>query len=50
MLIYCENHILTDMKLPSFGKKYKCVVCGEKFKTETELEDHRVKMHPTSTA
>ena len=38
------------MKFPSFGKKYKGVVCSAKFKTEAELEDHRVKMHATSTA
>ncbi|AIF84238.1 hypothetical protein NTE_02184 [Candidatus Nitrososphaera evergladensis SR1] len=40
---------LAKMKFPSFGKKFKCTVCGDKFKTEAELEDHRVKMHATST-
>lgn len=50
MLIYCDAHILDEMKFPSFGGKYKCAVCGEKFRTEAELEDHRVKMHATSTA
>ena len=34
------------MKFPSFGgKKYKCDSCGEKFKTEAELEDHSVRKH-----
>jgi len=37
------------MRFPSFGKKYKCVICGDKFKTEAELEAHRTKMHATST-
>jgi DNA-directed RNA polymerase subunit RPC12/RpoP len=38
------------MKFPSIGKKYKCPICGDKFKTESELEVHRVKMHATSTS
>jgi hypothetical protein len=41
--------VLSRMKFPSFGKKYKCVICGDKFKTEMELEVHRTKMHATST-
>lgn len=36
------------MKFPLFGKKYKCDICKERFKTEAELEDHRVRMHATS--
>jgi DNA-directed RNA polymerase subunit RPC12/RpoP len=37
------------MKFPSFGKKYKCAICGKKFKTEEEMEDHRRKVHATTT-
>jgi hypothetical protein len=39
------------MKFPSFGggKKYKCDSCGQKFKMESELEDHRRKAHPNET-
>jgi hypothetical protein len=36
------------MKFPSFGvggKKFKCDSCNEKFKTEAELEDHKVRQH-----
>ena len=49
MMIYCGPNS-SEMKFPSFGKKYKCMICGEKFKTGAELEDYRVKMQATSTA
>ena len=28
------------MQFNLFGKKFKCLVCGKKFKTEGELEQH----------
>ena len=36
------------MKFPSIGfggKKYKCDVCGEKFKSQDELGQHEQKVH-----
>ena len=35
------------MKFDIFSrKKFKCNICGDKFKTETELEQHRRTAHP----
>jgi hypothetical protein len=33
------------MQFLSFGKKFKCETCGEKFKTEVELQEHGKKEH-----
>ncbi|PWU81309.1 MAG: hypothetical protein DLM72_07660 [Candidatus Nitrosopolaris wilkensis] len=33
------------MQFNLFGKKFKCIVCGKKFKTEVELEQHRSTEH-----
>jgi C2H2-type zinc finger len=30
------------MQFNLFGKKFKCDTCGQKFKTETELEQHKI--------
>jgi len=38
---------LKAMKFDFFSrKKFKCITCGDKFKTETELEQHRRTAHP----
>jgi hypothetical protein len=51
--LYAQNTTTLErkMKFPSFGggKKYKCDSCGQKFKMESELEDHRRKAHPNET-
>jgi hypothetical protein len=49
-LIYVgvQYKLVEKMKFPSFGvggKKFKCDSCNEKFKTEAELEDHKVRQH-----
>ena len=33
------------MQFSLFGKKFKCAICGKKFKTESEFEQHRKKEH-----
>jgi DNA-directed RNA polymerase subunit RPC12/RpoP len=33
------------MQFTLFGKKFKCATCGKKFKTDSELEQHRQKEH-----
>ena len=37
------------MKFNFFGKNYKCVSCGEKFKTEDSLMQHNQLEHRKST-
>ena len=42
---YSDN--LMVMKFDIFSrKKFKCNVCGDKFKTDTEVEQHRRTAHP----
>ncbi|MRN41533.1 MAG: hypothetical protein FIO02_10885 [Nitrosopumilales archaeon] len=33
------------MQFNLFGKKFKCDNCGKKFKSQTELEQHRRNEH-----
>lgn len=33
------------MQFTLFGKKFKCATCSKKFKTDSELEQHRQKEH-----
>jgi stress-induced morphogen len=33
------------MQFNLFGKKFKCAVCSKKFKTDSELEQHRQREH-----
>jgi len=33
-------HYTGSMKFDFFSKKFKCDLCHEKFKTETELREH----------
>jgi hypothetical protein len=37
------------MKFNLFGRKPKCVKCGQKFKNETELADHSRTAHSAQT-
>ncbi|MBV9176625.1 MAG: hypothetical protein JO327_00540 [Nitrososphaeraceae archaeon] len=33
------------MQFSLFGKKLKCTTCGKKFKSDSELEQHRQREH-----